>query len=105
MAKKPHITRGPHKEEIKAAIRMLYGSVDGLARKCDVHKSILRAALIRPYPKAEALIAQALNTTAPELWPERYTEEALANHRNWRRLVNVHGVKRNIIGAERAVKC
>lgn len=103
MAKKPHKLRGPHKEEIKAAIRMLYGSVDGLARKYGVHKSILRAALIRPYPKAEALIARALNTTAPELWPERYTEEALSNHRNWRRMVNVCSVKFNTNSNEHAV--
>lgn len=89
MAKKPHKSRGPHKEDIKAAIRKLYGSVDELSRQSGVHKSILRAALIRPYPKAEAIIAKALNSTAPELWPERYTEEELANHRNWRRLVNV----------------
>lgn len=103
MLKKTRTTRVPHKEDIKAAVRKHYGSMDALARQSGVHKSILRAALLRPYPKAEAIIAKALNTTAPELWPERYTEAALANHRNWRRLVNVHGVKFNTSGSGRAV--
>lgn len=93
MLKKTRTTRVPHKEDIKAAVRKRYGSMDALARKLCVHKSILRAALLRPYPKAEAMIAGALDTTAPELWPERYTEEALANYRHWRRLANVRVAK------------
>ena len=103
MAKKPHKSRGVHKEDIKAAVRKLYGSMNELARQCGVDISILRAALHRPYPKAEAIIAKAINKTAPELWPERYTKEALANHRNWRRLVNVPSVKFNTSGGGHAV--
>lgn len=103
MLKKTRSKRVPHKEDIKSAVRKRYGSMDALARKHGVHKSILRAALLRPYPKAEAIIAKALDTTAPELWPERYTEEVLANHRNWRRLVNVPSVKFSTNGGENTV--
>ena len=104
MLKKTHESRVPHKEDIKAAVRKHYGSMDALAILCGVHKSILRAALIRPYPKAEALIAKALSTTAPELWPERYTKAALENHRHWRRLANVPGPQFNTNVTDKTVK-
>jgi lambda repressor-like predicted transcriptional regulator len=60
-----------------------------------VHSSYLRMALLYPKPKAEGIIARALGVTPMELWPERYTDEILANHRHWRRNDNVHAVKFN----------
>lgn len=91
MAKKPRIGQGMHKEDIKAELRKRFGSMKAFADQCGVDKSILRTALYRAYPKAEALIAQALNTTPQALWPERYTDDVMQNHRHWRRHLNVLG--------------
>ena len=78
-----------HKAFIRAEIAARYGSIAALARKLDVDQNILRTAMFKPYPKAERLIAKALGKTPQQIWPERYTEEVLANPRHWRRLANL----------------
>lgn len=95
MAKKTRIKQGWHKEDIKAAIRKRYGSITALAEQSGVASCYLRVALMRPQPKAEGIIARSLGESPAELWPERYTEEVMNNHRHWRRHDNLNVVKYN----------
>jgi Ner family transcriptional regulator len=90
MAKKSRTKQDWHREDIKAALRKGGSSFSMLARKHGYHVSAVRLALVVPYPKMERLIAEALGTTPPVIWPSRYTPGALANPRNWRRLNNVN---------------
>lgn len=89
MAKKP-AQRDWHREDIKAAIRKRFGSMSELARVRRVDVSVIRRALQVPYPKVERLIAEALGTTAPSIWPSRYSDVQLSNPRHWRRLSNTN---------------
>lgn len=85
MAKKPRTGQGWHREDIKAELRKRYGTLKAFAEGYGLDESNTRAALNRPYPKFEALIARALGTTPQAIWPERYTDEVMNNHRHWRR--------------------
>ncbi len=89
MVKKTQPKRGMHKAFIKAEICARYGSITELAKLLNIDCNILRSALFKPYPKAEALIAKAIEKTPAQIWPDRYSKEALANPRHWRRLANV----------------
>lgn len=48
-------------------------TVDGLARMFGMSGSSLCIAFYRPFPKAERIIAEALNLQPWDIWPERYT--------------------------------
>lgn len=66
---------------ILAAIKRRYGSLTGLAERFDTDRRHLTVALRRPYLKAEAIIAKALDVPASELWPERYDAGASSRRR------------------------
>jgi lambda repressor-like predicted transcriptional regulator len=65
----PH---SPHREEIKAAIRMHGVTLVSLGRRWGYSESALRQALRRPYPRIERLIANFLRTKPERIWPDRY---------------------------------
>ena len=63
-----------HPERIKAEIRQRYGTIQELARIAKVDPSTLRAALRRPVPKGNRVIARHLDTTVHKLWPNWFDE-------------------------------
>jgi len=104
MAKKPRIVQGMHREQIKAKLRIKFGTLKAFAQSLGMDECVARAALFRPYPKVEALIALALDTTPQALWPERYTDEVLRNHRHWRRHDNFYASQFNTNVTDKTVK-
>lgn len=64
--------RGPHPEEIKAAVRKRGSSLAELSRQHGYAADSARKALTRPWPAVERLIADYLGTDPWLLWPERY---------------------------------
>lgn len=57
-------------------------SIDDLARMHGMTGSSLCIAFYRPFPKAERIIAEALNLQAWDLWPSRYGPDHLPNRKN-----------------------
>lgn len=72
MAKKPAL-KDWHKEDIKAELHKLGLTLKGLALT-NGYRSVdaVNQALFRPYPKAERIIAVALNRGPETIWPSRY---------------------------------
>lgn len=69
-----------HPAEVIAALRMKGLSLRQLALLNGYSNgSSLTTALRRPYPLAEALIAEALGKPAQELWPTRYDANGTPN--------------------------
>lgn len=60
------------RHSILAEIKRRYGSLTGLAEASGMDRRNLTVALARPFPKAEAIIAKALDTEAQKLWPDRF---------------------------------
>lgn len=65
-------TRNAHPEDVKAAVRKKVGSLAALARANGVSDSVVRAALIRPQPTGNRIIAECLGQSLHSLWPEWY---------------------------------
>ena len=61
-----------HPEDVKAAVRKKIGSLAALARAHGVSDSVVRAALIRPQPTGNRIIADCLGLSLHELWPRWY---------------------------------
>lgn len=90
MPKKPARKQDWTSEYIKYRIRAQFGSMVALAVASGLDPSVVKRALRVPYPKVERVIATALGSTPPEIWPSRYDPETLrTNHRLWRRLSNL----------------
>jgi len=72
MAKKP-TPQDWNKEDIKAAVWKTGTTMKGLAL-ANGYRSVdaINQALFRPYPKAERVIAKAVNKKPEEIWPSRY---------------------------------
>lgn len=102
MTKKPGTGQGMNKEHIKAELRIKFGTIRAFAELKGVDESLIRHTLRRPQPRTERLIAEALGTTAPVLWPERYTDEVLSNKRHWRRHINVSSPQSSTAAAARS---
>lgn len=66
------VARKNHPEDIKAKVRKKVGSLAKLARQNDVSTSVIRAALIRPQPTGNRIIASCLGQELHDLWPEWY---------------------------------
>lgn len=60
------------RHEIRARIYRKGKTLTEVALDAGLSESACRAALIRPLPSGEAAIAEFLDTTVQELWPERY---------------------------------
>lgn len=61
-----------HAEDIKAAIRKTGITLKALAVAGGLSESAVRKALAVPSPRAEKLIADRLNKSLHEIWPDRY---------------------------------
>lgn len=63
-----------HRADIVAALKRKGWSVASLSREMGLANSTLYTALIRPYPKGEQIIANALGMKPEEIWAKRYAE-------------------------------
>lgn len=63
---------GTHPEDIKAAVRKKGVTLTSLALKNGLDPSACRAALKRPYGRAEKAISSLLGVPLHRLWPDRY---------------------------------
>jgi len=70
--RQPKVLPGWHPEDIKAAIRKKGTSLTALSQKHGYSDSYLRGTLIRHRPEGETIIAEFLDTTPADIWPERY---------------------------------
>lgn len=66
-----------HRADIVAALRKRGISLAQLSRDQGLASRTLNNAFERHYPKAESIIAQALNMAPEQLWPSRYTGKSL----------------------------
>jgi len=65
-------TLNAHPEDVKAEVRKRMGSLAELARQKKVSDSVIRAALIRPQPTGNKIIAECLSVPINKIWPEWY---------------------------------
>lgn len=65
-----------HKALIVAHLHMKGTSLRQLAAENELYPTALSVALIRPWPKAEGIIAHAIGVTPSEIWPARYAKRA-----------------------------
>lgn len=72
-----------HSADIIAALRKRGTTLAALSRNSGLSSSTLANTLVRPWPKGEWLIADALGKHPSEIWPSRYydplTNELLTN--------------------------
>lgn len=61
-----------HFTDIIAALKKRGTSLAAVSREAGLASSTLANALVRPWPKGEALIAAALNSKPSLIWPSRY---------------------------------
>ena len=61
-----------HPEDVKAAVRKTGTSLTALALAHGLSESAVRRALICPWPKVQAVIAQHLGRQPQDIWPSRY---------------------------------
>lgn len=64
-----------HPADIIAGLRKKGTNLADLSRRSGLSSSTLANALVRPWPKGEALIAQALNVSPEQIWPSRYLDK------------------------------
>ncbi|MCS2147111.1 helix-turn-helix domain-containing protein [Scandinavium manionii] len=67
-----------HRADIVAALRKRGMSLAQLSRDHGLASRTLNNAFERHYPKAESLIAQALEMSPEQLWPSRYSGKTLS---------------------------
>lgn len=63
-----------HKADIVAALHKAGWTLRKLSLHCGYAATTLNTALDNPYPKAENIIASALNMDAKDIWPSRYAK-------------------------------
>lgn len=61
-----------HQADILAGLKKRGTTLSAVSRKAGLASSTLANALIRPWPKGEMLIAQALECEPEKIWPSRY---------------------------------
>lgn len=64
-----------HRADIVAALHKRGLSLSALSRQHGLASRTLSNAFERHYPRAENIIADALDTTPEAIWPERYTRK------------------------------
>lgn len=52
-----------------------------LSRKQGLHRNVAAAALSRPYPRMERVIARAIGLSPQTIWPERYDSHGRPNRK------------------------
>ena len=68
-----------HPADIIAALRKAGWSLRRLSGNLGYSPHYLHNALVKPYPKAEAYIAEALGLHPQQIWPSRYTADGRPN--------------------------
>ena len=61
-----------HRADIIAAVKKRGLTIRALAEQANVHPTTIYGALIKPYPKSERVIADALGLKPEQIWPQRY---------------------------------
>ena len=64
-----------HSADIIAGLHKRGTTMAAVSRAAGLNSSTLGNTLIRPWPKGEQLIAEALVVPAYEIWPSRYFDE------------------------------
>lgn len=80
----PEIANDPEarREWIKYQLRVEQGtSVAAIAKEHGMGRRNLYVAFVRPFPRAEKILADALGVTPKELFPERYDQHGLPTRR------------------------
>lgn len=78
-----------HPADIIAGLRKQKSSLAALSRLVGLSSSTLSNALIRPWPKGEHIIAEALGMPPAEIWPSRYYD-AQGNLIDRQKLIRSH---------------
>lgn len=79
-AQKKPVVQDWHPADVVAALRKKGWSLQQLAKENGyAGRSALSSALAQPYPKAEAIIAKALDLAPQEIWPTRYNADGTSN--------------------------
>ncbi|MFZ6687542.1 helix-turn-helix domain-containing protein [Undibacterium sp. SXout11W] len=73
-ASKKSATEDLHRADIVAALHKKGWSLRKLSEQSGLAAGTLRAALERPYPKAERIIAAAIGIAPEVIWPARYAK-------------------------------
>jgi Ner family transcriptional regulator len=63
-----------HRADVISALKKKGLSLASLSRAHGLHSGSLYNALMRPWPKGERIIAQALGLNAVDIWPSRYVK-------------------------------
>jgi len=79
--KKPASEKDWHRADVVAALHKAGWSLRRLSIAHGYSPAVLKQALHRPYPKAEALIARALGLVPQTIWPSRYAPDGRPNRR------------------------
>ncbi len=79
-----------HPADIKAALEKAGWTFRRLDKARGYCPGTLHAALHRPYPKAERIIAHAIRVKPWEIWPSRYDDDHKPNRRMGRPKVSPH---------------
>lgn len=67
--------RNMHPEDVKAAVRKTGISLSSLGPRHGLAESTIRAAIVRPVPRGNRVIAKHLGRTVHEIWPEWFDEQ------------------------------
>lgn len=65
-----------HPADIIAGLKKRGTTLSAVSRQAGLASSTLTNALIRPWPKGERLIAEALQKHPKEIWPSRYAPKS-----------------------------
>jgi Ner family transcriptional regulator len=63
-------------------------SLASVAREAGVARQTIYRAFLHPYPRMEAIVAEALGFAPQQLWPARYDEHGLPNRNIGRPRIN-----------------
>jgi Ner family transcriptional regulator len=66
-----------HRADIISALKKRRTSMAALSRNHNLSSGSLYNALVRPWPKGERIIAEALEVEPSAIWPTRYEEQFL----------------------------
>ncbi len=61
-----------HNADILASLRKEGTTLAAVSRRAGLSSSTLANAIVRPWPKGEFIIADALSVHPAEIWPSRY---------------------------------
>lgn len=84
-----------HREDIKAAIRKSGITMQALSRRAGLSVNALALAMIQPWPRAQAVIADRIGVAPHIIWPSRYDKAG-------RPLRGIRGAFGNDIAGRRA---